>query len=488
MLGFPPAIWFAGDSVSYLRTAITLRPDLPRESGFSVLLLMLSPFRTFAAVTAVQHLMGLGIAVMIYALARRYQLPRWGATLAALPVLLDGYVIQLEQEMLPDATFGFLVMAAVTLIVWWRGRPPVWAAALAGLALGMAAVTWPTGLPLLILLLAYLLFRTVGWQAFGAALAAGLIPLVFYLNWFDATYNQVAFTRSDGVYLWSRTMTFADCSVIKPPADERGLCPNVPIGHRRPADLWIWAKVSPIKALPSSEFSAKTNSLAMNFALRAITAQPGGYARAVFDGFAMSFTWNRPHYPTTSMSNRYQFSNATLDYVNPRTADGRALDRFQRDYTGGHLASTKAVQPFARLLISYQRWIYLRGTMVGVLLLIGLAAIARSWAGGGWRRLRGWGGPALFPWLTAIALLLVPVVTADFSLRYVVPAIPVASLAAAFAFIRRRPGPVAAEGQAAGGAGIEGSAAEPVPSTADPVPAGPDKRAAGSDRRRRLTP
>jgi len=71
--------------------------------------------------------MGLAIAVMIYALLRRYGLPGWGATLAALPVLLDVYQIQLEQEMLASAAFGFVVMAALTLILWWRGKPPRWA-------------------------------------------------------------------------------------------------------------------------------------------------------------------------------------------------------------------------------------------------------------------------------------------------------------------------------------------------------------------------
>ena len=40
---------------------------------------------------------------MIYALLAAAGLPRWGAALGALPVLLDAYVIQLEQEILPDS-------------------------------------------------------------------------------------------------------------------------------------------------------------------------------------------------------------------------------------------------------------------------------------------------------------------------------------------------------------------------------------------------
>ena len=39
-------------------------------------------------------------------------------------------------------------------------------------------------------------------------------------------------------------------------------------------------------------------------------------------------------------------------------------------------------------MIAYQRVLYLRGTMTGVLLLIGLAAVIRRLRGGGFRRRR----------------------------------------------------------------------------------------------------
>ena len=73
MLGFPPAIWYGGDSISYLSTALHLYPGTSRESGYGVMLYLLRPFHSFAVVTGVQHLMGLAIGVMIYALLRRYR-------------------------------------------------------------------------------------------------------------------------------------------------------------------------------------------------------------------------------------------------------------------------------------------------------------------------------------------------------------------------------------------------------------------------------
>src|SRR5947209_1523527 len=150
VLGFPPAIWFGGDSASYLSTALYHAPGTSRLSGYGFVLFLLKPFHSFAVVTTVQHLMGLAVGVMIYALLRRYGLPGWGATLAALPVLLDAYQIELEHEILPSATFGFLVMAAITLTLWWRRDRPLWATVVAGFVLAAAATLWPVGLPVLI--------------------------------------------------------------------------------------------------------------------------------------------------------------------------------------------------------------------------------------------------------------------------------------------------------------------------------------------------
>src|SRR5207253_2252579 len=87
-------------------------------------------------------------------------------------------------------------------------------------------------------------------------------------------------------------------------------------------------------------------------------------------------------------------------------------------------APTRAVQPYASWLVSYQRYAYLPGTLLGVILLAGLAGMAVR------RRVRGAG----MPWAFAVTILLVPPLIADFDLRYLVPAVPAACLAAALAF------------------------------------------------------
>ncbi len=452
-VGFPPSIWYAGDSISYVTSALNLSPGISRVSGYSVLLILLRPLHSFAVVTSVQHLMGLAMGAMIYALLARRGLPRWGAALGALPVLLDAYELQLEQEILPDILFAFLVVGAVTLYVWWPdAQRPWWASATAAAALGASAVCWPVGLPLLGLLVLIMIVRRAGWRPVAAAVAAGAVPLVLYLTWYHQEHGRFAFNNASGVFLWSRTMTFADCHVIRLPADERPLCPDKPVAQRQAASLWIWQRHTPLANMPG-KFSVRTNQLAGDFARRAILAQPLGYARAVLDGFAMTFTWNRPAHPNQLMSERYNFALATHDW--DHGARSVAVVRVQRHYTGGHLADTRTAEPASGFLVGYQRFMYLRGTMVGLLLLVGLAGLVRWLTAGGYTRQgslgdpgagppgqhREWGGPALFPWLTGLAVLLVPIMTADYSLRYVVPAVPVISLAAAFAFLR--PVPVA---------------------------------------------
>jgi hypothetical protein len=443
MLAFPPAIWFGGDSASYLSTALRLVPGTSRLSGYGLMLLVLRPFHSFAAVTAVQHLMGLALGVMIYAVLRRYGLPDWGATLAAMPVLFSAYQVQLEHEILPSAAFSFLVLSAIALTLWWPVRNPgagwpSWPAVAAGLLLAVSATFWPVGGPLLVLLLIYLAVRRAGWRVLAATVAAAVLPLTGYLGWFDHTYHHLAFSNSDGVYLWSRTMTFANCAVIKPPPSETGLCPHQPVGRRPAASTFIWEPGSPLNNLPGKKFSTAKNSLAMNFALRAIAAQPAGYLTAVLHDAALSFTWSIANHPSALMTRRYEFAYATKHWIAPGDVlvPGHTVASDELAYGGA--TSTRAVAPFAGWLVAYQRFAYLRGTLLAAILLIGLGGIARAWRGGR-RALAGRGGPGLLPWLASVTLLLMPVLTADYSERYVLIAAPAACLAAGLAFARTGP-------------------------------------------------
>jgi len=437
MLAFRPIMWFGGDSASYLATGLRLIPDPSRVGGYGFMLWVLRPLHSLALVAAVQHLMGIAVGVLIYLLARRHGLPAWIATLAAIPVFFDAYELQLEADAVPDIPFGLLVVIALYLLLRSPGERRPAHVVPAAFLLGVSAILWPVGLVLLVILLAVLLaaltIRRAGMLAVAAAILAGAVPVAGYAAWFDLHEHQFSLTRSDGVYLWSRTMSFANCAVIRPPADERTLCP--PSGRegaqRIAASLYIWDGNSPLLRMPGGRFSARTNALALNFALRAIAAQPGGYATAVGHDFALSFAWNRPVHPDAGIVDRYQFSDATTAWVPAamRTPGGGTVAGDQAAYDGGRLkgaAPTRAVQPFASWLVTYQRYVYLPGTLLGVILLGGLVTMIVR------RRALG-----ALPWAFAVTIVLVPPTVVDFDLRYLVPAVPAACLAAALAFAPR---------------------------------------------------
>ena len=98
------------------------------------------------------------------------------------------------------------------------------------------------------------------------------------------------------------------------------------------------------------------------------------------------------------------------------------------------------VKPYAGWVLAYQRYIVASGPLLGVILLVGLGGLIVSW-----RRI---GGPALLPWLTGLALLVVPAAVADFSPRYLACALPPLCLAAAIGVeqIARRARPSGDEG------------------------------------------
>ena len=55
---------------------------------------------------ALQHLVGLAMAVALYLMMRRHGVPRWLAAVATAPILLDAYQLQIEQTIMPDTVRG----------------------------------------------------------------------------------------------------------------------------------------------------------------------------------------------------------------------------------------------------------------------------------------------------------------------------------------------------------------------------------------------
>ena len=307
-LGFKPALLIQ-DSFSYMKQSVQLLPLAElRPAGYPLVLHLLQPFHSLLLVTTLQHLMGIALGVVIYAVLRTRGLPAWGATLAAVPTLFDSRQIWLESSILPDTLFTLVLMIAVAILIV-RPKPAIWQAVIVGLLVSWASVIRGNGAPVFVIILAFLLIMRVGWKVFAACLAAFVVPLAAYALIFFSEHGQLNITDSTGLFLWSRTMSFANCAVIKPPPSLVPLCPqnqpdhptapapawSVPavLGERTPAD-YLWAAGAWYRVDAHPGVNAYNNKLAMQFAERAILAQPAGLPQDGGQGGAGDLLRHRP--------------------------------------------------------------------------------------------------------------------------------------------------------------------------------------------------
>jgi hypothetical protein len=451
VLGYPPILWF-NDSYNYVYDAVTHIPDRVRPNGYPFLIDLLLPLHSAYPLAVLQAAMGVAMGVIIYALLRHRGLPWWGAILPTLPVLFDSYQLHLEHMVTADTLFIFLGTAAIVMLCW-SDRPSVPVMAVAGLLIGYATLVRSVGQPLLVVVLVVMLVRRVGWRRLVTLVVAGLVPIAAYMVWFHGTYGRYALTESSGTFLYSRVSTFAECDKIKPSADVRALCDPTP-PHLRPVSgeyLWanneLWPDINVTTPLynlyhstdNSLRFTPKVNGMAEKFAREAILAQPFDYLRVVVHDTLHTFGWNRQPDPNNYYGNSpaFQFvSGPTLNklipwWAKPYPGDAQAIQTYQarQDFGGPGLGQTRAVPPWQRLLQIYQRVFYLRGMLLSLIVLIGAAGVLARW--------RRWGGVGLLPWLVGVLLIVLPPMTAGFSYRYVLAAVPAICLAAGLAFARR---------------------------------------------------
>ena len=444
MAGYPGALWFSGDSYLYVGAALRPRPDLSKTTGYSLFLRALLPVHSFTLVAGLQHLMGLGIAVMIYLLARRAGVPEKWATVATLPVLLDGFQIEDEHMIMAETLFTFLVMLAL-LAILWQYRVPWPITLIAGLLVGYAVDVRNAGLPLLVLFPAFLVYRVIrqGWTNWRGwlgvlTLAVGCAaPVMAYAAWFHSWNGQYALTRSEGFYLWGRVSSFAECSVIKPPANELAICPSGSPASRTPPGDYVW-HAPQIHDIPGGPVSVANDRLLRDFAIRAVEAQPFGYAGAVLKGLALAVEWPRQDYPGRGTVSYYNFR------LQPQTIPDRSWipggTAYQDAVRYGHASPSTVVEPFAALIAVYQHLVYTYGPLFGIFLLTGLGGVVRV-EGLRQRRPRlAWSRRAgsMLPWVTGVVLLVSPIAVADFDYRYLLPVLPFACLAAGLAFAPAR--------------------------------------------------
>ena len=365
---YRPALFYI-DTTRYLYNAEGMDPV-----GYKGPLRAILWLANFDAVAAIQHLLGLGMAVLIYVLLLRRGAPRWLAALATAPVLLDAYQVQAEQTIMPTAWFEALIVAGLAILLW---RPGVsWRRVLAGgLLLGTSATFAQVGEALLVPAVIYLLAVGGGWrQAIGKAGAlcgAFALPILAYCTGSYLLAGDFFLSHTGVTSFYGRAAAAADCGTIRLPAAERSMCPT-PAQQAAGPDWLEYGDTSPIRPYYAHLPRAETDSLISDFNHRVLTQQPGRLAAAYGRDVVKLFALTRNGSPGDTPISRWQFQT-TFPYFSPH-ATPRIVAIAIGQYGGGAPAVWR---PAAGFLRGYQLGGgYTPGPLLALCALAGLAGSA----------------------------------------------------------------------------------------------------------------
>jgi len=289
-LAYWPALLYV-DSAKYLAHAEEADPV-----GYRVLLFPLYRLGGLGLVSVVQHLIGLGLGVALYVLFIRHGLSRWLAVIAAAPVLLDAYQLQMEQMILPDLMFEAMIVAGIIVLAWNR-RPNLWVILAGGAVLGGAVDVRQVGEILIIPLVAFVFLSARGWRLriiwSVAAAAAFAVPVLAYMTVNAGVTGNFALTTNPPTLLYGRAAYAADCQTLVLPSYERVLCPS-------PS---LIAEVGGIDGLihdyraPGADYKPPagmtTEQVETDFAKRVIKQQPVRFTLSVLRDAARPFALTR---------------------------------------------------------------------------------------------------------------------------------------------------------------------------------------------------
>lgn len=338
---YRPALLYI-DSVKYLYDSQGNDPE-----GYKAPLRAILAIANLNAVAAIQHLTGIVMAVVIYRLLLRRGISRWLAALAMAPILLDGYQLQQEQTIMPTTLSEALFVAGFAVLLW---RPKVtWRAVfVAGLIFGTAAIVWQAAEALILPAAVYLLVAGGGWRRAATIVAACAIPILAYCTGSYVFTGSFFLSHSGVTSLYGRTASAANCSTIRLPAAERGLCPDA--SQQAMGSDWLqFAAPSPVQAdyrtLPRAEVDARITG----FNRAVLTQQPlrvvGSFLRDVAKLYAVS----RHTQPGDPPIGRWQFQTS-FPYLTPHATEPEVAG-VVRQFGGGQ---PSVWRPVASVLRSYQ--------------------------------------------------------------------------------------------------------------------------------------
>ncbi len=340
LLAYRPALFYI-DSVKYIDSSQGNDPE-----GYKAPLRAILFAANFNAVAAVQHLLGLAIAVSLYVLLLRSGASRWLAALAIAPVLLDGYQLQQEQTIMPTVWFEALIVAGLVILL--RRPDPGWRRVVAaGLVLGTSATVAQVGEALVLPAVIYLLAAGGGWRrALGRAAAlcvAFAVPILAYSTGSLLATGLFALSHQGDTSLYGRTATAVNCATIRLTAAEHAICPTA--AQQARGDDWLaFNPTSPVQAIYRNLPRGDVDSTIMSFNSAVLKQQPlrvvQAYGRDVLKLYAVT----RHTAPGDPPITRWQFARS-YPYFTPHATKAE-VDAMTRQFGGGSPAVWRPVADF----------------------------------------------------------------------------------------------------------------------------------------------
>jgi hypothetical protein len=420
----PALIYY--DSTRYLERLNDLEPSTLRPLGYPLFLKLLPTGWELAVVPAVQHLFGLAIAVLIYAVLLRLGLPTLWAALATVPVLFDGYQLNIEQYILSEPLFELLLVGGCVLLLWQRPPGRV-AAGLAGLLFAGALLTRANAILVLVPALLTLFFLRAHWTRAAALATAFVVPVFAYATWYESVNGYYGLNGYGGQFLYARVAQFADCDGLDVPEHERVLCEDTPLSERPTIDQYMWDnKISPLYEVELDP-GERRSEVGGDFARRIVFHQPFDYAEAVLEDFVYGFSPTHSRRARDLPVSRWQFQDDYPVFREPETSE------ILRDDGYDHGVADSTLAPFLR---DYQRFVYTPGPLLALALLAGILGAL----GVGRARRAGLRAATFLFTASALAVYLPSVAVSQFTWRYQLPLLvllPPAGALGLYALTRR---------------------------------------------------
>jgi hypothetical protein len=307
-IAYQPALIYV-DTLKYLYGASPGADPL----GYTLVLRAILVFGSLSLVALAQHVLGLAVAVALYAVLLRRGANRWLAAVAVAPVLLDAYQVQIEQNIMPDVWFEALIVVGLGLLLW-RPVVTVRLAAAAGVILAVSATVHQVGEVLIVPAVFYLVVaagsmrRAVTTSV--ALIVAFALPIILYCSASYVHTGHFRLARSQATV--GRVVGAADCATLTLPPAVRPLCPT-PAEQAKGPDWLEHSKYSPLFATPlpagvsrGKLISELTSAIKSHQPLRIL----GGITRDSVRLFAVTRTPN----PWVTPLSRWQFQTTYPTY------------------------------------------------------------------------------------------------------------------------------------------------------------------------------